>query len=382
MLYKDSINEKSNQKNLGTIKSSNLCTEIVQYTSPDEVAVCNLASVALNRFVDLEKREYDHKKLYDVVYSMTLNLNQIIDINYYPVPEAERSNMRHRPIGLGVQGMADTFFLMRYSFESEEALELNNQIFETIYFAALTASKDLAKKNGAYETYEGSPISQGKFQFDLWGTKPTGKYWDWDKLRKEVAEHGVRNSLLVAPMPTASTSQILGNNECFEPITSNIYVRRVLSGEFAVVNKYLVNDIIDRGLWTQDMRTAIIANNGSVQNIKEIPQELKDLYKTVWEIKQKAVINLSSGRAPYIDQAQSLNIHMQDPNFGKLSSMHFYAWKSGLKTGMYYLRTRAAVNAVQFTVERKEQPVPETAQDREAMVCSIQDPDDCVMCGS
>jgi len=382
MLYKDSINEKSNQKNLGTIKSSNLCTEIVQYTSPDEVAVCNLASVALNRFVDLEKREYDHKKLYDVVYRMTLNLNQIIDINYYPVPEAERSNMRHRPIGLGVQGMADTFFLMRYSFESEEALELNNQIFETIYFAALTASKDLAKKNGAYETYEGSPISQGKFQFDLWGTKPTGKYWDWDKLRKEVAEHGVRNSLLVAPMPTASTSQILGNNECFEPITSNIYVRRVLSGEFAVVNKYLVNDLIDRGLWTQDMRTAIIANNGSVQNIKEIPQELKDLYKTVWEIKQKAVINLSSGRAPYIDQAQSLNIHMQDPNFGKLSSMHFYAWKSGLKTGMYYLRTRAAVNAVQFTVERKEQPVPETAQDREAMVCSIQDPDDCVMCGS
>lgn len=382
MLYKDSINEKSNQKNLGTIRSSNLCTEIVQYTSPDEVAVCNLASVALNKFVDTEKLEYDHQKLYDVVYRMTLNLNQIIDVNYYPVPEAERSNMRHRPIGLGVQGLADTFFLMRYSFESEEALELNNQIFETIYFAALSASKDLAKKNGAYETYEGSPISEGKFQFDLWGTKPTSKYWNWDDLKKEIAEHGVRNSLLVAPMPTASTSQILGNNECFEPITSNIYVRRVLSGEFAVVNKYLVNDLIERGLWTQDMRTAIIANNGSVQNIKEVPQELKSLYKTVWEIKQKAVINLSAGRAPYIDQAQSLNIHMQDPNFGKLSSMHFYAWKSGLKTGMYYLRTRAAVNAVQFTVERKEQNQPETAQEREAMVCSIENPDDCVMCGS
>lgn len=382
MLYKDSINKKSNQKNLGTIKSSNLCTEIVQYTSPDEVAVCNLASVALNKFVDVENKLYDHKKLYDVVYRMTLNLNQIIDINYYPVPEAERSNMRHRPIGLGVQGLADTFFLMRYSFESEQALELNNQIFETIYYAALSASKDLAKMNGAYETYEGSPISQGQFQFDLWGHRPSGKHWNWDELRKEVAEHGVRNSLLVAPMPTASTSQILGNNECFEPITSNIYVRRVLSGEFAVVNKFLVNDLIERGLWTQEMRTAITANNGSIQNIKEVPQELKDLYKTVWEIKQKAVLNLSSGRAPYIDQAQSLNIHMQSPNFGKLSSMHFHAWKSGLKTGMYYLRTRAAVNAVQFTVEKKEQPQEQSAEEREAMLCSIEDPDDCVMCGS
>jgi ribonucleoside-diphosphate reductase alpha chain len=382
MLYKDSINEKSNQKNLGTIKSSNLCTEIVEYTAPDEVAVCNLASVALNRFVDLEKNEYDHQKLFDVVYRMTLNLNRIIDINYYPVPEAEKSNMRHRPIGLGIQGLADTFFLMRYPFESKEALELNNQIFETIYFAALCASKDLAKRDGAYSTYEGSPISQGLFQFDLWNHKPSGKYWDWEKLKEEVKQHGVRNSLLVAPMPTASTSQILGNNECFEPITSNIYVRRVLSGEFAVVNKYLVNDLISKGLWDQETRSEIIANNGSIQNVKKIPQDLKDLYKTVWEIKQKVVIDMSAGRAPFIDQSQSLNIHMQDANFGKLSSMHFYAWKSGLKTGMYYLRTRAAVNAVKFTVEQKVAPQKSMEENKEALMCSIENPDDCVMCGS
>lgn len=382
MLYKDSINEKSNQKNLGTIKSSNLCTEIVEYTSPDEVAVCNLASVALNQFVNEEKREYDHKKLFDVVYRMTLNLNRIIDINYYPVPEAARSNLRHRPIGLGVQGLADTFFLMRLPYESAEALELNNQIFETIYFAALSASKDLAKEHGPYETYAGSPMSEGQMQFDLWGVKPSGKYWDWAKLKADVAKYGVRNSLLVAPMPTASTSQILGNNECFEPITSNIYVRRVLSGEFAVVNKYLVRDLIARELWTPEVRGQIIANNGSIQNIKEIPQELKDLYKTVWEIKQKSVIDMSVGRAPFIDQSQSLNVHMQDPNFGKLSSMHFYAWKGGLKTGMYYLRTRAAVNAVQFTVDSKTKEKPSETEAREAMVCSIENPDDCVMCGS
>lgn len=382
ILYKDSINEKSNQKNLGTIKSSNLCTEIVEYTSPDEVAVCNLASVALNRFVNEDTRTYDHQKLFDVVYRMTVNLNRIIDINYYPVPEARNSNMRHRPIGLGVQGLADTFFMMRLPYESPQALELNNQIFETLYFAALSASKDLAQKHGPYESYQGSPISQGKFQFDLWGVKPTGKIWDWDKLRSEVAAHGVRNSLLVAPMPTASTSQILGNNECFEPITSNIYVRRVLSGEFAVVNKFLVRDLIEQGLWTTEVRTQIIANNGSIQNVKAIPQELKDLYKTVWEIKQRSVIDMSVGRAPYIDQSQSLNIHMQDPNFGKLSSMHFYAWKGGLKTGMYYLRTRAAVNAVQFTVDQNQMNKPSVEEAREAMVCSIDNPDDCVMCGS
>lgn len=381
MLYKDAANEKSNQKNLGTIKSSNLCTEILEYTSPDEVAVCNLASVALNRFVDAETKSYDHQKLYDVVYRMTQNLNKIIDINYYPVPEAERSNKRHRPIGLGVQGLQDTFFLMGYPYESQEALALNRDIFETIYFAAMTASKDIAKELGSYETYQGSPLSQGQFQFDLWEEKPASGRWDWENLRKEVKKHGARNSLLVAPMPTASTSQILGNNECFEPITSNIYVRRVLSGEFAVVNKYLVKDLIELGLWDDKMRNEIIANNGSIQSIERIPENIKKLYKNVWEIKQKAVIDQARARAPYICQGQSLNIHMQDPNFGKLSSMHFYAWKAGLKTGMYYLRSRAAVNAVQFTVDRQGQQ--KTAeQEREAMICSIENPEDCISCGS
>lgn len=384
MLYKDAANEKSNQKNLGTIKSSNLCTEILEYTAPDEVAVCNLASVALNRFVDTtgEKAFYDHKKLYDVAYQMTVNLNRIIDINYYPVPEARNSNMRHRPIGLGVQGLADAFFEMRLPFESKEALKLNNDIFETIYFAAVTASKDLAAKFGPYETYKGSPVSQGILQFDMWGVKPTSGNWDWEALKSEIALYGVRNSLLVAPMPTASTSQILGNNECFEPITSNIYVRRVLSGEFAVVNRYLVNDLIKIGLWNDKMRNEIIANNGSVQNVNSIPDEVKALYKTIWEIKQKAVVDMSAGRGPYIDQGQSLNVFMEDPNFGKLSSMHFYAWKSGLKTGMYYLRTRAAVNAVQFTVKNDAPVVKTTEEQMAAMVCSIDNPEDCVMCGS
>jgi ribonucleoside-diphosphate reductase alpha chain len=382
MLYKDSVNEKSNQKNLGTIKSSNLCTEIVEYTAPDEVAVCNLASVALNKFVDPIKKEYDHQKLYDVVYRMTLNLNRIIDINYYPVPEAANSNLRHRPIGLGVQGLADTFILMRYPFESKEAKELNAQIFETIYFAALSASNALAEKEGPYQTYDGSPMSKGEMQFDMWGVTPTGKYWDWAELREKVKMHGVRNSLLVAPMPTASTSQILGNTECFEPITSNIYVRRVLSGEFAVVNKYLVHDLINVGLWNDSIRNKIIAQNGSIQGIEEIPLDFKELYKTVWEIKQKAVIDLAQGRAPYIDQSMSLNVHMEEPNFGKLSSMHFYAWKAGLKTGMYYLRTRAAVNAVQFTVKQEQKEAPTVEDNQAAMVCSIENPDDCVMCGS
>lgn len=384
MLYKDAINEKSNQKNLGTIKSSNLCTEIMEYTSPDEVAVCNLASVALNRFVDTEKNVYDHKKLYDVVYRMTENLNRIIDINYYPVPEARNSNMRHRPIGLGIQGLADTFFGLRLPFESKEALELNNDIFETMYFAALTASCDLAKRDGTYQTYEGSPVSQGQLQFDMWNVKPTGKNWDWTELKAKIKEHGVRNSLLMAPMPTASTSQILGNNECFEPITSNIYVRRVLSGEFAVVNKFLVRDLVNINLWDDKMRNEIIANNGSVQGIDRIPEEVRELYKTVWEIKQRAVIDMAAGRSPYIDQGMSLNVHMEEPNFGKLSSMHFYAWKAGLKTGMYYLRTRAAVNAVKFTVTQENKvKAPELTQaEREAMVCSIDNPEDCVMCGS
>lgn len=383
MLYKDAINEKSNQKNLGTIKSSNLCTEIMQYTSPDEVAVCNLASVALNRFVDSETLKYDHKKLYDVVYRMTVNLNRIIDINFYPVPEARNSNMRHRPIGLGVQGLADTFFSMRLPFESAEALELNNEIFETIYYAALSASSDLAGTHGAYQTYEDSPVSQGQLQFDMWGVKPSGKHWDWEALRAKIKTNGVRNSLLVAPMPTASTSQILGNNECFEPITSNIYVRRVLSGEFAVVNKYLVRDLVAQGLWDEKLRNEIIANNGSVQNIERIPEETRELYKTVWEIKQRAVIDMAAGRSPYIDQGMSLNVHMEEPNFGKLSSMHFYAWKAGLKTGMYYLRTRAAVNAVKFTVTQETKVTPKVEEDnRAAMICSIDNPEDCVMCGS
>lgn len=383
MLYKDAANEKSNQKNLGTIKSSNLCTEILEYTAPDEVAVCNLASVALNRFVKIEgdKTSYDHEALFKVVYRMTKNLNRIIDINYYPVPEAKNSNMRHRPIGLGVQGLQDTFFLMRLPFESDAALKLNNDIFETIYFAAVTASKDAAMVDGPYSTYEGSPMSQGIFQFDMWNHTAHSGNWDWNALKAEVKKHGVRNSLLVAPMPTASTSQILGNNECFEPITSNIYVRRVLSGEFAVVNKYLVGDLIKAGLWDDGLRNEIIANNGSIQAITRIPEELKELYKTVWEVKQKAVIDMSAGRGPYIDQGQSLNIHIQEPNFGKLSSMHFYAWKKGLKTGMYYLRTRAAVNAVKFTVQN-DTPVKTKEENEAAMVCSLDNPEACEACGS
>ena len=381
MLYKDSINEKSNQKNLGTIKSSNLCTEIMEYTSPDEVAVCNLASIALNKFV-LGDHIYDHQRLYDVVYQITLNLNRIIDINYYPIVEARKSNMSHRPIGIGVQGLADAFLMMRYPFESKEAQKLNEEIFETMYFSALTASCDLAKKDGHYETYKGSPISQGLLQFDLWDVRPSSERWDWNGLREKIKEHGVRNSLLIAPMPTASTSQILGNTECFEPITSNIYVRRVLSGEFAVVNKYLVQDLIELGLWDGDMRNEIIANNGSVQSIPSIPDEVKNLYKTVWEIKQRSIIDMARIRAPYIDQGQSLNIYMEDPNFAKLSSMHFYGWKQGLKTGMYYLRSRAAVNAIQFTVKSTAKPATIPVPQPEAIVCSTESQEDCISCGS
>ena len=346
--------------------------------------------MALNRFV-VDGKSFDHKKLYEVVYRVTLNLNRIIDINYYPVPEAERSNKRHRPIGIGIQGLADTFFLMGLPYDSDEALVLNNDIFETIYFAALSASKDLAIKDGYYETYPGSPISQDLLQFDLWNEQPGGKYWDWDKLRADIKIHGVRNSLLVAPMPTASTSQILGNNECFEPITSNIYVRRVLSGEFAVVNKYLVYDLIRLGLWNEKMKNEIIAQNGSIQNIPIIADNIKEMYKTVWEVSQKVLINMARGRSPYIDQSQSLNIFMEDPNFGKLSSMHFYGWKLGLKTGMYYLRTRAAVNAVKFTVQNNHQNIPgpepmlspKSAVDNRAdMLCSIDDPENCLSCSS
>ena len=377
ILYKDSVNEKSNQKNLGTIKSSNLCTEIMEYTSSDEVAVCNLASVALNRFIDVKKGRYNHKSLYKTVYRMALNLNRVIDINYYPIEEARRSNLRHRPIGIGVQGLADTFFLMRLPFESKEAIALDAEIFETIYFAAMSASKDLARAQGAYETYEGSPVSQSQFQFDMWGVSPDSGRWNWKALKKDVQKYGIRNSLLVAPMPTASTSQILGNNECFEPITSNIYVRRVLSGEFAVVNKYLVRDLVDIGLWNEDIRHEITSGGGSIQGIARIPESLRKLYKTVWEIKQRSVIDHALARAPYICQGQSLNIHLQSPNFGNLSSMHFYAWKSGLKTGMYYLRSRAAVNAVQFTLKK-----PTTKAETDACPLSPSPAEDCLVCGS
>ncbi|HEY6902631.1 MAG TPA: ribonucleoside-diphosphate reductase subunit alpha [Puia sp.] len=350
LLYKDSANRKSNQQNLGTIKSSNLCTEIIEYTSPDEIAVCNLASLALPRFVI--NGQFDHQKLYDVTYEVTKNLNKIIDYNYYPVDEARNSNTRHRPIGLGVQGLADAFILLRLPFESDKAKQLNKEIFETIYFAAMTASKDLAKLDGAYETFAGSPASKGQFQFDLWGVEPTLR-WDWYRLKDEVIKHGVRNSLLVAPMPTASTSQILGNNECFEPYTSNIYVRRVLSGEFVVVNKHLLKDLVDLNLWNDDMKNKIIFHNGSIQAIDEIPTHIKEIYKTVWEIKQRNIIDMAADRGAYICQSQSLNLFVDTPSASKLTSMHFYGCKKGLKTGMYYLRTQAASQAVQFTVERQ-----------------------------
>jgi ribonucleoside-diphosphate reductase alpha chain len=351
LLYKDAANSKSNQQNLGTIKSSNLCTEIMEYTSDKEVAVCNLASLALPRYVI--NGLFDHDKLYEVTYQVTLNLNRIIDNNYYPVEEARYSNLRHRPIGLGVQGLADAFILLRLPFESDEAKQLNKEIFETIYFAAMTASKDLAIKEGAYETFKGSPLSKGKFQFDLWDVKPDSGRWDWENLRLDVMNHGVRNSLLVAPMPTASTSQILGNNECFEPYTSNIYTRRVLSGEFIIVNKFLLRDLVNLGLWNSTMKDKIITANGSIQDIAEIPQELKDLYKTVWEIKMRNIIDMAADRGAYICQSQSLNLFINSPNASKLTSMHFYAWKKGLKTGMYYLRTQAASQAVKFTVENQ-----------------------------
>jgi ribonucleoside-diphosphate reductase alpha chain len=350
LLYKDAANRKSNQQNLGTIKSSNLCTEIIEYTSPDEIAVCNLASLALPRFVS--NGEFDHQKLYDITYEVAKNLNKIIDHNFYPVEEARNSNLRHRPIGIGVQGLADAFILLRLPFESDKAKQLNKEIFETIYFAAMTASKDLAKVEGAYSTFAGSPTSKGQFQFDLWGVEPSMR-WDWYRLKDEVVKFGVRNSLLVAPMPTASTSQILGNNECFEPYTSNIYVRRVLSGEFVVVNKHLLKDLVDLNLWNDDMKTRIIFHNGSIQAIDEIPQPIKDIYKTVWEIKQRNIIDMAADRGAYICQSQSLNLFVDTPSASKLTSMHFHAWKKGLKTGMYYLRTQAASQAVQFTVERQ-----------------------------
>ncbi|HLV43280.1 MAG TPA: ribonucleoside-diphosphate reductase subunit alpha, partial [Brumimicrobium sp.] len=384
MLYKDAANNKSNQQNLGTIKSSNLCTEIIEYTAPDEVAVCNLASLALPKYVTEDG--FDHDTLFDVTYQATINLNRIIDGNYYPVEEARNSNMRHRPIGLGVQGLADAFILLRMPFDSPEAKQLNKEIFETIYYASMTASKDLAKAEGPYESWKGSPISKGVFQFDMWNVTPSDR-WEWDILREEVIKYGVRNSLLVAPMPTASTAQILGNNECFEPYTSNVYTRRVLSGEFIVVNKHLLKDLVKEGLWDSTMRQKLMSSNGSIQAIPEIPQHLKDLYKTAWELSQKAIIELAADRGAYICQSQSLNIFMENANFGKLTSMHFYGWKQGLKTGMYYLRTKAAADAIKFTVDKSltsnvtETNKPLTALELEAQVnCSLDDPDNCEMC--
>jgi ribonucleoside-diphosphate reductase alpha chain len=403
MLYKDAANRKSNQKNLGTIRSSNLCTEIMEYTAADEIAVCNLASISLPMFV--ENGEFNHQLLYNVTKRVTRNLNKVIDRNYYPVPEAENSNMRHRPVGLGVQGLADAFILLRLPFTSDEAKKLNQEIFETMYFAAVTASMEEAKVDGPYSSFKGSPISQGEFQHNLWNIKDeelSGR-WDWKALRKDVIKHGVRNSLLMAPMPTASTSQILGNNEAFEPYTSNIYTRRVLSGEFIVVNKHLLEDLVKRGLWTEDLKQQLMRNNGSVQDL-DIPQDLKELYKTVWEMSMKDIIDMSRHRGYFIDQSQSLNLFMQDANYAKLTSMHFYAWQSGLKTGMYYLRTKAAVDAIKFTLnnDKKAEPtaqVPEpvavevvapnetgemTAEDFAAMVERARNagPDDCEMCGS
>jgi ribonucleoside-diphosphate reductase alpha chain len=408
MLYKDAANRKSNQKNLGTIRSSNLCTEIMEYTAEDEIAVCNLASISLPMFV--ENGKFNHELLFNVTKRVTRNLNKVIDRNYYPVQEAENSNLRHRPVGLGVQGLADAFIMLRMPFTSDEAKQLNQDIFETLYFAAVTASMEMAKEEGPYSSFKGSPISQGEFQHNLWGMKDEelSGNWDWASLRKEVMEHGVRNSLLVAPMPTASTSQILGNNEAFEPYTSNIYTRRVLSGEFIVVNKHLLNDLVERGLWNETLKQEIMRHNGSVQSIEGIPADLKELYKTVWEMSMKDIIDMSRHRGYFIDQSQSLNLFMQDANFAKLTSMHFYAWKSGLKTGMYYLRTKSAVDAIKFTLNNDKKAEPSitekpaavavevvapvengemTAEDFAAMVERARNAagnggDDCEMCGS
>lgn len=387
MLYKDACNRKSNQKNLGTIKCSNLCTEIVEYTSADEVAVCNLASIALNMFVN-DNKTYNFAKLKEVTKVITQNLNKIIDVNYYPVPEAKTSNMRHRPIGIGVQGLADALVTMRIPYENEAAIKLNQQIFETIYYGALEASCELAEKYGVYETYQGSPASQGILQYDMWGKTPTD-LWDWAALKTKIAEHGLRNSLLLAPMPTASTAQILGNNESFEPFTSNIYQRRVLSGEFQVVNHHLLRDLTEADLWDEDMKNLIIHNNGSIQDIEAIPKEIRELYKTVWEISVKTTIQMAADRGAFIDQSQSFNIHVAEPNYGKLTSIHFYAWKMGLKTGMYYLRTKPAANAIQFTVDKSKLKTKESNGKSEldeanmaAITCSLQNKDECLSCGS
>lgn len=379
ILYKDACNEKSNQKNLGTIRSSNLCTEIIEYTSPDEVAVCNLASISLPKFIDAETQSFDFESLARITKVITRNLNKIIDINYYPVKEAENSNMRHRPIGIGVQGLADAYMLMRFPFDSEEAAGLNRDIFETIYYAAMEESCALAEKHGAYQTFEGSPTSKGIFQFDMWNVTPSNRY-DWFELKERVKKNGVRNSLLLAPMPTASTSQILGNNECFEPYTSNIYTRRTLSGEYIVVNKHLLNDLINLDIWNSEVKEQLMAANGSIQEIPGIPEFLKDLYKTVYEISQKAIINQAADRGAYICQSQSLNLFVENPDFSKLSSMHFYGWQKGLKTGMYYLRSKAAVDPIKFTLsEKHQQKYVDNAEKSEGEVVEVEEGEVCTM---
>jgi len=375
MLYKDAANQKSNQKNLGTIKCSNLCTEIIEYSAPDEVAVCNLASIALPTFIDQATKTYDFNKLHEVAKVICSNLNKIIDINYYPVEEARRSNFRHRPIGIGVQGLADAFMILGLPFDSPPARQLNVKIFETIYHAALERSCELAAELGPYETYAGCPASKGELQFDMWGVTPSD-LWDWAAIKEKIATHGLRNSLLLAPMPTASTSQILGFNECFEPYTSNIYTRRVLAGEFQVVNPWLLRTLVEQGLWSETMKNRIIAHGGSIQNVPGIPDDIKKLYKTVWEISQKAIIDMAADRGAFICQSQSLNIHLSAPTFGQLTSMHFYGWKKGLKTGTYYLRTRPAANAIQFTVSQEEQLAAKAANKKKitAPVASLQSP--------
>ncbi|MBK8110208.1 MAG: ribonucleoside-diphosphate reductase subunit alpha [Saprospiraceae bacterium] len=396
ILYKDAANKKSNQKNLGTIKSSNLCTEIMEYTSADEVAVCNLASIALPRFVDPVTKLFDFEKLHEITKVVTRNLNKVIDINYYPIEEARNSNMRHRPIGIGVQGLADAFMMMRLPFDSDEAAQLNKDIFETIYHASLTESCVIAAKDGAYSTFQGSPASEGTLQFDMWGVTPSTRY-DWDGLKARIKEKGIRNSLLLAPMPTASTSQILGNNECFEPYTSNLYTRRTLSGEFIVVNKHLLQDLVERGLWCEELKQILMASNGSIQHIQGIPQDLKDLYKTAYEISQKSIINMAADRGAFICQSQSLNLFVENANYGKMSSMHFYSWEKGLKTGMYYLRSKAAVDPIKFTLDTEHQRIQAKAETLvpsieqgvmdvkveevpEGWTCTMED--GCLMCGS
>jgi ribonucleoside-diphosphate reductase alpha subunit len=396
LLYKDAANKKSNQKNLGTIKSSNLCTEIMEYTAPDEVAVCNLASIALPRFVNAKDKSFDFEKLHDITRVVTKNLNKVIDINYYPVEEARNSNMRHRPIGIGVQGLADAFMMMRFPFDSDEAVQLNKDIFETIYHSALTESCNIAEKEGAYATFSGSPASEGILQFDMWGVEPSNRY-DWNALKERIKKTGIRNSLLLAPMPTASTSQILGNNECFEPYTSNLYTRRTLSGEFIVVNKHLLQDLVERGLWSEDLKQMLMASNGSIQNIIGMPQDLKDLYKTAYEISQKVIINMAADRGAFICQSQSLNLFVENANYGKMSSMHFYSWEKGLKTGMYYLRSKAAVDPIKFTLNTEHQRIQARAEEvaptieqevmdvqveaiPEGWACTMEE--GCLMCGS